>query len=76
MVSFEEASTIFGDPMSITIIDPDHSERESRFIDIGYSREGRLLVFSYTDRRDKIRLISARTATRKETRRYEEKDNK
>ena len=75
-ISFEEASTVFGDPMSITVRDPDHSARESRFLDIGYSRKGRLLVVSYTERRGKIRLISARPATRREKRDYEEENNK
>jgi hypothetical protein len=74
-ISFEEASTVFGDPMSITVRDPDHSTRESRFLDIGHSGKGRLLVVSYTERRGKIRLISARLATRREKRDYEEKDN-
>lgn len=71
-VGFEEASTVFGDPMSITIHDPDHSIGEMRFIDIGLSQPGRLLVVAYTERGNRIRLISARQATRREKRRYEE----
>jgi len=71
-VSFREAATIFGDPLSLTISDPDHSVAEMRFIDIGLSHRGRVLVVSYTERGDNIRLISARPATRREQRQYEE----
>ena len=73
-VSFREATTVFGDPLSITISDPDHSTAEMRFVDIGRSHRGRLLVVSYTERGIRIRLISARLATRKERRQYEESD--
>jgi len=71
-VTFEEASTVFADPLSLTIADPDHSEREERMLLLGTTRSGRLLVIShpYHDRR--IRLISAREATRRERRDYEE----
>jgi uncharacterized DUF497 family protein len=71
-VSFDEATTIFRDTFSITISDPDHSDREDRFIDIGMSHRMRLLVVSYTERKDKIRIISARRATRAERKNYEE----
>ena len=71
-VSFREATTVFGDSMSITISDPDHSAAEMRFIDIGVSHLERLLVVSYTERGNRIRLISARRATRHERRQYEE----
>lgn len=71
-VSFEEAATIFGDPLEITIDDPDHSRFESRFISIGESSNGRLLVVAYTERGDTIRLISARKPTRRERKIYEE----
>ena len=71
-VSFGEATTVFGDPLSITISDPDHSSVETRFLDIGLSCFGRLLVVSYTERANKIRLISARIAARNERRQYEE----
>lgn len=71
-VSFEEATTVFGDPLSITISDPDHSQSENRFIDIGTSHRARLLVVSYTERNDKIRIISARLASRAERKNYEE----
>ena len=71
-VSFEEATTVFGDPGEITIHDPAHSIEEDRFISIGHSYRGRLLVVVYTDRRDIIRIISARLATRKEKENHEE----
>ncbi len=70
-VSFEEATTSFGDQMSITIYDPLHSEKEDRFVLIGMSNKNRLLVVIHTDRNDKIRIISARKATRNERRQYE-----
>ena len=73
-VTFEEASSVFGDPVSITIPDPDHSMGEMRFLDIGLSHFGRLLVVAYTERRSRIRIISARPATRRERKRYEETD--
>jgi uncharacterized protein len=71
-VSFDEAATVFRDPLSITIADPDHSDSEDRYIDIGMSHRGRLIVVSYTERKDKIRIISARRATRTERKSYEE----
>jgi uncharacterized DUF497 family protein len=71
-VSFEEAATVFGDSFELTIDDPDHSLSEYRFITIGESSEGRLLVVSYTERGGKIRLISARKPTQRERRDYEE----
>jgi uncharacterized protein len=71
-VSFDEATTVFRDTLSITIVDPDHSDSEDRFIDIGMSHRGQLLVVSYTERKDKIRIISARRATRAERKSYEE----
>jgi len=71
-VSFDEATTVFSDPFSITIPDPDHSTDEQRYIDIGTSDKGRLLVVSYTERGVNIRIISCRKATPTERRRYEE----
>jgi uncharacterized protein len=71
-VSFDEATTVFRDTLSITISDPDHSDSEDRFIDIGMSYRMQLLVVSYTERQDKIRIISARRATRAERKSYEE----
>ena len=73
-MSFQEATTVFGDPLSITISDPEHSTAEMRFIDIGLSHLRRLVVVSYTERRNRIRLISARLASRNERRQYEEAD--
>jgi uncharacterized DUF497 family protein len=71
-VDFQEAKSVFGDPFSITIDDPDHSEVEQRFIDIGRSASGRLLVVVYTERENQIRIISCRKATPIERRKYEE----
>ena len=72
-VSFGEAATAFRDPLSITIPDPDHSIRENRFILIGQSNQSRLLVVVHVEfTEDSIRLISARSATRRERHLYEE----
>ena len=71
-VDFEEAATAFGDPLSITIPDPDHSAGEERWLLVGYSSAGRLLVVAHTERGDEIRLINARSATRRERETYEE----
>ena len=71
-VSFNEAATVFGDPLSMTFYDPDHSIDENRFISVGLSRLGKLLIVSHTDRDDRIRIISARKATRREREFYEE----
>jgi uncharacterized DUF497 family protein len=71
-VSFEEAATIFGDPFSLTIDDPVHSPEEQRFITLGYSEVQRLLVVVHTDRGENIRIISARTAIRRERETYEQ----
>jgi uncharacterized protein len=71
-VSFQEAATVFGDPLAITFEDPDHSIDEKRYITFGLSRQERLLVVSHTHRRDRTRIISARPMTRKERRIYEE----
>jgi uncharacterized DUF497 family protein len=71
-VGFEEASTVFGDPMSITIPDPAHSQGEARWIILGHSQRGRLLVVAHTERGDNLRIISARPASRRERKQYEE----
>ncbi len=71
-ISFEEATTIFLDPLSLTISDPDHSAGEQRYIEIGISDNSRILLASYTERIGRIRLISCRKATRRERRQYEE----
>ena len=70
-VSFDEAVTIFYDPLSATFPDPDHSFDEQRFISVGYSSRGRLLVVTYTERGVAVRIISARLATAKERKRHE-----
>jgi uncharacterized protein len=70
-VSFEEAVTAFGDPLAVTISDPDHSIGEFRFLTTGLSSSQRFLVVSHTERNGEIRLISARLATRQERRIYE-----
>ena len=71
-VSFAEAMTVLADTLSLTGYDPDHSEEEDRYITMGLSAEGRLLVVSHTDRGDKVRIISARKASRRERRDYED----
>ena len=70
-VSFDEASSVFGDPLAITIGDPDHSIDEGRFLTTGLSGEQRLLVVSHVYRGGSIRIITAREATRQERRQYE-----
>jgi len=71
-VSFQEAATVFNDPLSMTFPDPEHSIGESRYVIIGLSRFGQLLVVAHTDRDAKVRIISARKATRQERRFYEQ----
>ena len=72
-VTFEEASTVFGDPLSVTIPDPGHSVGEDRFATIGISINDRPIVVVHTDSDDIIRIISARRATRNEREQYEQK---
>lgn len=71
-ISFEEAHTIFSDPLARIFDDPDHSIREDRELIIGHSNRGRLLVVSFTERDDRVRIISARAATKRERKEYEE----
>lgn len=71
-VSFEEAASVFGDPMAYTFADPDHSIGEERWLMFGLSRMGRVLAVIYTHRRGRYRIISARRATRRERKIYEE----
>ncbi len=71
-VAFEEASTVFSDPLAITFSDPDHSFDEDRYLTFGLSRVGRLLVVSHTSRLDRTRIISARPLTSQERNIYEE----
>ena len=66
-----KAQTVFGDPLEVTIPDPDHSDGEVRFLSLGRSEADRLLVMSYTERGSRVRIISAREATPRERRDYE-----
>jgi len=70
-VSFDEASTVFGDPLAGTILDPQHSGEEPRFVTIGLSTSRRLITVAHAEREDRIRIISARRATRRERGKYE-----
>ena len=71
-VSFEEAKTVFDDPLYVDFYDPDHSEDEDRYLLVGQSNRGRLLIISYTERGNLIRLISAREVTKTERETYEQ----
>jgi uncharacterized protein len=71
-VSFEEAKTVFDDPLYVDFYDPAHSEEEDRYLIVGESSQRRLLIASYTERGNLIRLISAREVTRTERKVYEE----
>lgn len=71
-VTFEEAATVFGDYLSVTVPDPDHSTEEDRFITVGSSNRNRLLMIAHTERGDAIRIISARELTPRERGQYEE----
>jgi uncharacterized DUF497 family protein len=71
-VGFPEAATAFADPLSLTIPDPDHSVGEERFVLIGQSKRRRLVVVAHVERGNLIRIISARLATRRERKTYEE----
>ena len=72
-VSFDEASSVFFDPLSATGDDPDHSLEERRFVTFGMSSSGRLLVVTHSEQYDAIRIITARLATRTERKLYEER---
>ncbi|MBI4601713.1 MAG: BrnT family toxin [Planctomycetes bacterium] len=71
-VSFEEAKTVFGDPFALTVHDPTHSAEEDRYVTIGRSSAGRVLVVVYTERGQNLRLITSRRAKESERRDYEE----
>jgi uncharacterized DUF497 family protein len=71
-VSFDEAVTAFGDPLSVLLLDPDHSTGEDRYLVLGMSAAGRLLVVAFVERPPRTRIISARLATRRERQDYEE----
>jgi uncharacterized protein len=73
-IGFREAATVFGDPLATTFGDPDHSENEERFLTIGVSVIGQLLVVAHTEREEAVRIVSARRATRREREFYEEVD--
>lgn len=73
-MTFEEAATVFGDRLSVTIADPDHSADEQRFLLLDLSNRGRPLVLAHSERGDAIRIISARRVTGRERRTYEEEN--
>lgn len=75
-VTFSEAATVFGDTLSTTVPDPDHSEEEDRYIIIGLSQHLRLLMVSHTEQDERIRIISARPLTSAEREAYEEETNR
>lgn len=70
-VSFEEAQTVFGDPLATTVPDPDHSVDEERWLTTGQTNQEQLLIVAHVDRGETIRLINARQATANERRTYE-----
>lgn len=70
-VSFDEAATVFGDPLAVTIDDPDHSQEEQRFLTTGLSKRQRLLIVAHTARESQVRIFSAREVTRSEREQYE-----
>ncbi|MFH1897662.1 MAG: BrnT family toxin [Candidatus Desantisbacteria bacterium] len=74
-INFEEATMIFLDPLSTTMLDPDHSAEEQRYIDIGISDKNRVLVVGYTECSERIRIINCRKATPAERRHYEKSNN-
>ncbi len=73
-VSFAEATSVFGDPLAVTFGDPRHSADEDRYLTIGLSAAGRVIIVSHTDRETATRIISAREATRGERKGYEDGD--
>ncbi len=73
-VSFQEAATVFADPLSVTALDPDHSVDEERLIIVGTSARLRPLIVAFAERGDRVRIISARRLTRSERNAYEEKN--
>lgn len=71
-VDFREAATVFGDALSLTVVDADHPAGEQRYVTMGMSHLQRILVVAHTEDRNRIRIISARRATRRERRAYEQ----
>lgn len=70
-VSFDEAAAVFGDPLAVTIHDPDHSHEEERFLTTGLSKRQRLIIVAHTAREGRVRIISAREVTSQERSQYE-----
>jgi len=68
--TFREAAAVFAEPLSMTAADPDHSTDETRFVTVGASAAGRLLIVAHTDRGDAVRIVSARALTRRERQAY------
>jgi len=75
-VTFTEAMTVFGDPLELAIADPDHSQNECRFVSMGVSLTGRLLVVAYTERQGRMRIITAREVTPRERKQYESRGSR
>ena len=75
-ITFDEAKTVFNDPFAITIADPDHSDEEERYLDVGLSVKERLLVVWYTEREENIRIIGCRRATPFERKTHEEREER
>ena len=73
-ISFHEAATVFSDPLSTTVYDPDHSVEENRYITVGVSRNYRVIMVAHAEQNDHVRLISARQLTPKERRQYEQRN--
>ncbi len=73
-VSFHDAASVFADRLAVTYHDPDHSLSEERFITVGMSRNGRVLIVAHSDRGENIRIISARNTTLRERKHYEEEN--
>jgi len=73
-VSFDEAATVFGDPLAITIDDPDHSQEEQRFLTTGMTKRQRLIIVAHTDREGRVRIINAREVTPTERNQYESRE--
>ena len=73
-VSFQEAATVFGDPLAVTYPDPDHSISEQRFVTVGMSSAGRVLIVAHVDRDENVRIISSRKTTQRERKHYEEEN--
>jgi uncharacterized DUF497 family protein len=74
-VAYEEAITVFSDPLSATFADPDHSDDEERFLIVGRSNQGRLLIVAFAERGARLRIISARLLTSRERQQYEEAED-